>query len=333
MRPVTTDPSLFDVALRGGSTPGSSPVGRALAAAAERRHGLLTVDDLHAAGLDGKGIHRWLMAGRLVAMARGVYRVGGAPPSPASWVLAAVLVHGARTWASHRTAAWWWGVPGFGRPGRVELTRDADRSNGRAGAIVHRTGSMPSHHHTVRDAIPVTTLSRTMFDLAGCVGPFQLDRAVEWALRTPWCSIGGLHRVTEELGGRGRTGTKAMRTQLHARGRDYVPTESELDVLGRAVVASIPGIDWQVEVCDERGYIRRVDGIHRGSGLIIEWDGAEFHDGDAQRALDEEGDRRLALLGLRVVRYRWVDVTEGADRVRAELRRLIAERSSDRFGT
>jgi very-short-patch-repair endonuclease len=97
------------------------------------------------------------------------------------------------------------------------------------------------------------------------------------------------------------------------------------------VVASISGIDWQVEVSDERGYIRRVDGMHRGSGLVIEWDRAAFHDGDAQRALDEDGDRRLGLLGLRVVRYRWADVTSDAARVRHEVRQLVAERRPELF--
>ena len=147
---------------------------------------------------------------------------------------------------------------------------------------------------------------------------------MEAAIRTPACTIGALHRVVEDLGGRGRPGTAAMRAVLLDRGRTYVPTESELDLLGRAVVAPIEGIEWQVELSDERGYIRRVDGLHRAAGLVIEWDGAEFHDRPDQRRLDAEGDERLRRLGLEVVRFRWADVTLRP----AEVRRSVAERTS-----
>jgi hypothetical protein len=103
-----------------------------------------------------------------------------------------------------------------------------------------------------------------------------------------------------------------------------VPTESELDALGRAVVASVSGLEWQVELSDERGYIRRVDGLHRTARLVIEWDGAEHHDRPQQRALDAEGDARLRRLGLDVVRYRWGDVTGTPDRVLAEVAGRVA---------
>jgi very-short-patch-repair endonuclease len=100
-----------------------------------------------------------------------------------------------------------------------------------------------------------------------------------------------------------------MRAVLSERGRGYVPTESELDLLGRAVVAPVGGFEWQVQMSDERGYIRRVDGLHRRGRLVIELDGAEFHDTAHQRRLDAEGDARLRALGLDVVRFRWADVT------------------------
>lgn len=291
-----------------------------LAARAERRHGLLTLDDLAAAGIGPREVRRWVALGRIEVEGRGVFRIGGCPPSTEATILARVLVHEVDTWASHLTAAWLHGVSGFGRPGQVELTRLHGTNHQRAGARIHRTSAMPDHHATVVRGIPVTTMARTVFDLAPLLGDRQLDRAVEAALRTSGCTVAALYRVVEELGGKGRTGTAAMRAVLAERGLAYVPTESELDLLGRAVVAPLDGIEWQVSMSDERGYIRRVDGLHRAGRLVVEWDGAEFHDRPDQRRLDAEGDARLRRLGLDVVRFRWHDVTERPDVVRRTVR-------------
>jgi hypothetical protein len=108
-----------------------------------------------------------------------------------------------------------------------------------------------------------------------------------------------------------------MRAVLVERGLDYVPTESELDLLGRAVLAPIEGFEWQVSLSDERGYIRRVDGLHRLGRLVIEWDGAAFHDLADQRRLDDEGDARLRSLGLEVLRFRWPEVARRPAEVRS----------------
>jgi hypothetical protein len=294
-----------------------------LLGAAAGRHGLVTRTELLASGLSSSRVERWARDGRLERLANGVYRLGGVPPTLEGTILAGVLVAGRDTLASHRTAAWLWGLPGFGRPGRIELSRPAGRSNQRSELVIHRTTRVDAHHRSVVRSIPVTSLPRTVFDLAAQVGALLLDRAVEAALRTPHCTVGALFRVLEELGGRGRPGTAAIRRILHERGRSYVPTESELDVIGRTVVRSIEGIEWQVPISDERGYIRRVDGFHRRAGLVIEWDGAAFHGAPQQRALDDEGDRRLRSIGLEVVRFGWHDVTARAEAVRGEVRRRV----------
>lgn len=294
---------------------------------AERRFGLLTHEDLLVAGVSSRQISRWVDDGRLVALHRGVFRVGGAPPSPEGSILAAILVHGEGTWAAYRSAAALWALPGHPHGGRIELLREIGVSHQRLGARVHRSRAIPAHHVTTHRGIPVTTLSRTVADLAGVIGPARLDRLVEEALRTRWCTVGSLFRVHHDLAGRGRPGTRRLREVLARRGEGYVPTESELDVLGRAAVRQVPGIEWQVQMFDEQGYIRRVDGLHRDGGVVIEWDGADFHDAAHQRAADQAGDERLAALGLEVVRYRWPDVTVRAADTALTLGRLVRQRA------
>lgn len=293
-------------------------------ALASRQHGILTLDDLLAAGIGERRTQSWARTGRLIQVHRGVYRVAGAPASFESGAFAAVVAHGPHTWAADRTAGALWGIDGFpADQGRVHVLRTVGLSNQRVGARVHRSTTVPDHHVTVHRSIPVTTVSRTLFDLARTVGPIRMDRAVESALRTRHCTIASLYRVFADLGGRGRPGTRRMREILGTRGRGYVPTESELDVVGRAVVSSLGGFEWQVPISDERGYIRRVDGLHRASRLVIEWDGAAFHDGRLASAQDRAGDERLEALGLAVRRFRWADVTEHAELTRRTVARLI----------
>ncbi|HEX7136153.1 MAG TPA: hypothetical protein VF228_26465, partial [Iamia sp.] len=176
----------------------------------------------------------------------------------------------------------------------------------------------------VRNGIPLTTPSRTLFDLARTTEPNRLARAVKRAVHTDSipCSIASLYRVLYDLGGRGRPGTRRMRQVLDEWDEGEPGTESELDEIGRALLHSVPGIRWQVEISDDEGYIRRVDGIVDPIDLVLEFD-SRFHDDPAQRALDADGDRRLLRLGLLTRRYRWRDLTRRGDLTLAELERLV----------
>lgn len=290
---------------------------------AAARHGIVTVDDLTGAGISPAQVDRWIASGRLRLLGRGTYRVGGAPATYEGEILAAILVLPVETWASHRCAAWLWELPGFEARQLIELTRTVRLSVRRHGVRMHRSTLVPAHHVTVRRGIPTTTISRTIFDLARTVPSAHLERVIEAALRGPSCSITSLYRVFHDLGGRGRPGSARMRECLEWRGERYVPTESELDLVGRAVLREVVELEHQVEVSDERGYIRRVDALHRASGLVVEWDGDAFHSTPQQRRLDREQDARLRALGLEVVRFGWTDVRSG-DPVRSRVLQHIA---------
>ena len=172
--------------------------------------------------------------------------------------------------------------------------------------------------------VPVTTPSRTIFDLARSTPPARLARVVKQAVHADGipCSIASLYRVLYDLGGQGRPGTRRMRRVLDAWDLGEPATESELDEIGRALMARIPDVRWQVEISDERGYIRRVDGLIDRIGVVLEFD-SRFHDDPAQRSLDIEGDRRLLRLGLVTRRDRWADLTRRGDLTLAELERLL----------
>src|SRR5207247_11204601 len=77
----------------------------AIARIAARQHGVVTVGQLRAAGLDRNAVGRRLAAGRLHRVYRGVYAVGHAGLSDEGRWTAAVLACGEGAVLSHRSAA------------------------------------------------------------------------------------------------------------------------------------------------------------------------------------------------------------------------------------
>lgn len=292
-----------------------------VAQAAERTRGVTTYDAMRATGLTDRQIRRCVAEGRLVDSGYGVFRVGGVPPSFEADVLAALLEFPGEAWASHHTAGRLQDLRVWARDQRIELTRPTVLSATRSGARVHRSTRILDHHVTVVRGVPCTTASRTLFDLARTTGEARLRRGIDRGLNLGICTMGSLYQVHYELGGRGRPGTRRMRAVLADLGRDHVPPESELEVVGMALLDGL-GFEWQVEISDERGYIRRVDGLNRAASLVLELDGRQ-HRREPQLSLDRSGDRRLRALGLEVVRLDWDDVTAHGEATRDRIVDLV----------
>lgn len=288
---------------------------------AERRHGVVFASDLEECGASLTQVRDWHASGRLVSYGYGAYRIGGAPSSFEARVLAAIAPVPGLTWASHHTAATLLGLGFVGRADVIEVTRPTPLSAVRSAAKVHRSTRIPSHHQTVVRGIPCLTASRTIFDLARTRPAKVLVSVMDRGLLNGSCTVGSVWRVFHDLGGRGRPGTRRMREVLDIVGTDYVAPASELEAIGMAMLQGL-GFEWQVEFSDERGYIRRVDGLHRASGLVVEFDGPQ-HRREPQRSLDMDGDARLSSLGLSVLRLEWNDVTSDSahalDKVRTEI--------------
>lgn len=150
-----------------------------------------------------------------------------------------------------------------------------------------------------------------------------LDRAVEDALRHRLCTIGSLYRVLAELGGRGRPGTVKMRNVLVARGRGYRPTKSDMELVGRALLGDVPGIEWEVQMFDEQGFVRSVDARVAHARLVVELDGRTYHGQPSAIDRDAAEDARLVAAGNVVHRLTWADLTLRAEATRALIDRLV----------
>ena len=98
---------------------------------------------------------------------RGVYAVGHTDLSRAGECLAAVLAVGPGALLSYYSAGWLWGIwRGSPEPLRGHRLRAAAPSRRRAESSRHRARNLVDDDRAIVDGIPVTSVARTLLDLA-----------------------------------------------------------------------------------------------------------------------------------------------------------------------
>src|SRR5258705_2005893 len=143
------------------------------------QHGVVSRRQAAQLGCDRTAVERWERLGRIDLPSPAVVRFNGAPETGLQRVSAAVLDAGQAAVASHGTAAWLWRLSGFDtRCLDVTVLRGDDTRRSRL-ARLHRPRLLMPHHVTRIENIPVTSLGRTIFDLAGERASLRrLDRLV-----------------------------------------------------------------------------------------------------------------------------------------------------------
>jgi Transcriptional regulator, AbiEi antitoxin len=133
-----------------------------LAELATRQHGVVTTRQLAELGYTRSSASKAAGVGRLHRIHRGVYVVGHRRISWHGRCIAAVLSSSPSV-ASHWSAAWIWGLL-RSRPGTLHVTCPNSRRANRP-FEVHVANLTPADR-TVRDGIPVTSVARTILDMA-----------------------------------------------------------------------------------------------------------------------------------------------------------------------
>ncbi|MEA2363175.1 MAG: hypothetical protein QOD71_2320 [Thermoleophilaceae bacterium] len=292
-----------------------------IAELAERQHGVVARWQLLGLGLGRGAIGRRLEAKRLHLIHRGVYAVGHRRISRMGWWMAAVLACGPDAVLSHRSAAVLWGIL-EGSPASVDVTAPRELA-GRAGICVHKA-SLADDERTVEAGIPVTTVARTLLDLAAILGLHELNRALERAeaLRlsdpTPLVALVARHQ--------GRRGTVNLRHALERGPLWPAVTKSELERRFLTFVerAGLPRPQTNVWLEIAGDWIE-VDCVWPEARLIVELDSRAYHQTGAAFERDRRRDRRLLAAGWRVARVTDKAMEEGPAALQAELVALVAD--------
>lgn len=131
--------------------------------------GLLTRAQLLERGISADVIDRRVRANRLRLMHRGVYRVGPLV-APRSRELAALLACGPHAVLSHRSAGVLWQLlPAADELAPVDISMGKGNCGRRPNLRVHRV-MLQANDLTRLESIPITSISRTVLDLAPLLG-------------------------------------------------------------------------------------------------------------------------------------------------------------------
>jgi very-short-patch-repair endonuclease len=295
----------------------------AAAALAETQYGVFSHHQAEDLGASRTFIRRRLGSGRWLALSALVIRMAGAPFTWYSRVMAGILDAGPGAAASHRTAAHIHGLPGF-KANRVEVSRQPNSSSTSRLALVHRSRWFPPWHMIVKNGIPVTTMARTLFDLAGVVSRPRLERALDNAITMKLVTIDSLDSMLDELAERGRTGVAVMRRLLAARGQGYIAPASELEAKFIRFLKAY-GLPDAVRQLNAGGddWVARVDFAYPGLKILIELDGRLHHTALLDSNRDRRRRARLTAQGWSVISITWWDLVDFADGTAETLRTAL----------
>lgn len=233
--------------------------------------------------------------------------------------MAAVLSAGSSAVLSHRSAAALWGLlppPSIG----IEVTRPK-RFRSRPGLRAHRS-AIGSDEVAKLDGIPVTSMPRTLFDLAAVVDRQRLETAfneVEVRGLTDRLSVIDLLERYP-----GRRGSAALRAILGDEEKAQGITKKELERRFAAVLAGtdLPRPRRNADLA-VGGRFYEVDCLWADQRLIVELDGRATHRTARAFEGDREKDRLLLVDGWRVIRITWRQLRDDAPAVIADLRELL----------
>ena len=267
---------------------------REVADLATLQHGVVSLAQLRAAGVSDDSVVRRVRAGRLHRVHRGVYAVGHRRLGERGHLWAAVLAVPGGV-LSHRTAAAVWDLCPT-PSGRLDVTTTGGARSTKK-LRVHHTQRLEA---TTKDGLPVTTVARTLRDLAAEGDP-RLARRLARAEHHRLLDTTALAEQCDRPGGR------RLERALSELRPGVTRSELEERFLEELKRAGLPRPEVNARIA---GY--EVDFVWPKQRLIAETDGAATHLTLTAFEADRRRDAVLVSAGWRVVRFTWRQVTDGS---------------------
>jgi very-short-patch-repair endonuclease len=226
--------------------------------------------------------------------------------------LAAVLAVGEKSALSHRSAASLWRLTDV-HEGPIEVIIGNGTRRRSSGLRIHRSTCL-----TVRQGIPVTTVARTLVDLATRVSKRDVREALYRAESLRLLDRAALGRCLESAGT--RRGSGVLRDLLEQGALPLTETRSALEQrflrFCKARGLPIPALNALIGEYT-------VDCLWRGANLVVELDSWEFHRDRESFEADRRRDAQLQTSGFRIARVTDRRIKRAGDELEAELRALL----------
>ncbi len=208
-----------------------------------RQHGLITTQQLNAAGFANTAIHLLVKRGRLRRVHRGVFEIAGQAPSFDRLTLAAVLASGDGAMICAASAIHLHDLPGLVSQDGIHVLRSWHAKGRHVGVRVHRSRLIVPADRATKRGIAVVSVSRAIVDVSG--HPAVDDRMLEWMVdvaRRRGLSLDALDACAARLGpGPGRRPGRVR--SLVERRQGTNPAESPPEL-------------WVAQVLEDAGYGR-----------------------------------------------------------------------------
>lgn len=298
-----------------------------LSALSEARAGVFTAAEARACGFTSYAIRREVLAVRWKRLDHGVYvetarwqRLGPLQKHQAK-LFARLIVHEVGWCAARRSAALVHGLPCLGKPPEHPLlVRDRVAPTDRGSLRHERVSPLPSCDRTVVGGLLVTSLARTVVDVARAEtfrsGVVTADAALRRGL-----SVHDLHDVLTRCAGWPGI-RKAQAVVAFADKRAETPLESvsrvAFHVLG--VQAPVP----QVEIWDAGTFVARADFLWEAQRVVGEADGRGKYATADDFYREKLREQALRDLGFEVVRWDWGAAWRPVGALDVKLRRAFA---------
>jgi hypothetical protein len=208
--------------------------------------------------------------------------------------LAAVLGCGPEALLSHWSAAWLWGL-GVKNPVPLHGTSPSPRHR-RSHIHVHRARNLVEDDRALWEGVPVTSVARTLLDMAPLVDATRLARFLERAEHGKLLRLGAVDSVIAR--NRGHRGSRRLeRAVASYRPAPWARSEFERRFVAAVIDAGLPrpATGW-----NEIGL--ELDVYWPEAAFGVELDSWETHGTRGAFERDHERDEKLALAGIETIR-------------------------------
>ena len=289
-----------------------------IAQVAAPRGGVITRARLRALGLTDAAIDHRVRTGRLHLVHRGIYLVGHPHLCGHAHRWAALLASGPGAVLSHRSAASLWDML-YAPATVVHITvpTQAGRKR-RSGIRLHRSVTL-TDETDLRDGFPVTSMARTLLDIAATEPRRVVEQAVEGADGAGVFDGRAIHALAPR--GCGRPGAKLLHSVLDHAFIGTTITRSELEeaMLALSRAHQIPQPECNVDL---EGW--EVDCLWRADRLVVEVQSTKFHRTAQQVARDADKEADLMEAGYVVLHVADVHVIRRPAQVAARVAALLS---------
>ena len=261
--------------------------------------------------------------GRLHRLHAGVYAVGHRLIPSHGWLMAAVLSSEPEAALSHRSAAALWGLRGYSERA-VDVT--VPRKSTSTKQIRRHHSPLPDDERTVEEGIPVTTVPRTILDLAATESADTVEnllRESEYLQLSDRLSLPDLLERYPGKRGIRKVHLALKRLEEEPEGRRRSRLEERFSPFLRKHHLSLPRYnDWIV--LGARRF--QVDCHWPGLRQIVELDGWQGHSTRTAFREDRARDRRLVAAGYSITHITWSQLDDEPEAIASDLRQTLAGR-------